>query len=756
MNCKIEAAGIVQGVGFRPFVARLAREMKIEGTVCNAGSSVFIEARGTEQSIRLFARRLQQEAPPGAMVQEVRVTRLGEDTDIEKGFRILPSRPSDGRQFPLVLPDLPTCPDCLAEMRDPGNRRYRHPFISCTSCGPRYSILKNLPYDRETTSMNLFPMCSQCAQEYVQEGRRRHAQTIACHHCGPELIWSLPGEVPVYKEAAYNRAKETLQSEKVLAVKGIGGYQLICTPFSSQTVALLRQMKGRERKPFAIMFPDLFQIKQFCRVGPEEERLLLSPARPIVLLASLASDSIVREVAGESPQTGAFLPYSPLHQMLADDCGPLIVTSANLTEDPICFQEQEIRAFQEQSGIGVLWHSREILTPLDDSVVRADEDGIVVIRRSRGYVPLPVEFQQPAKRKILAMGGDLKTCFALAGGGRAYLSQYFGDLENRKTQENYLNTIERMIRLFEIHPEMLVRDRHPGYISHQMTEGWKEDLPVVEVQHHHAHIASVMAEHGLESCIGVAYDGTGYGMDGTVWGGEFLLCQGASFERVAHLRPVPICGGDQAARSARQLLQSYLASAGVTVRQWENFCGQEDPSYRLILAAVRMGIQTVPSSSMGRLFDAVSAVLGVCEENTFEGECAQALEARASAVDWNGGWNPERDFDFEEQDGVLTADGADYVRRLMEWRVKGEDPGMLARQFHEALIRLTVRFCEEIRSRSGENKVALSGGVFVNRLLAEGCIKMLKQNGFEVYRNHQVPCNDGGICLGQVWVASRV
>lgn len=756
MNCKIEAVGIVQGVGFRPFVARLAREMKIEGTVCNAGSSVFIEARGVEQSIRLFARRLQREAPPGAMVQEVRMTWLAEASDREKGFRILPSRPSDGRQFPLVLPDLPVCPDCLAEMRNPTNRRYRHPFISCTSCGPRYSILKHLPYDRDTTSMNRFPMCPQCKQEYVQEGRRRHAQTIACHRCGPELIWSLPGEAPVYGDEAYNCAKETLQNEKVLAVKGIGGYQLVCTPFSEQAVSLLRQIKGRERKPFAVMFADLSQIKQFCRVRPEEEELLQSPARPIVLLSSRVPSPLVREVAWGSRETGAFLPYSPLHQMLADDCGPLIVTSANLTDDPICFQEQEIQAFQEQSGVGVLWHRREILTPLDDSVVRASSDGVVMIRRSRGHVPLPVEFQQPEKRKILALGGDLKACFALAGGGRAYLSQYFGDLENTKTQENYRNTMERMIRLFGIHPEVLVRDRHPGYISHQMTEKWKENLPVVEVQHHHAHIASVMAEHSLESCIGVAYDGTGYGLDGTIWGGEFLLCQGASFERAAHLRPVPVCGGDQAARNARQLLQSYLASVGVTVREWENFCGQEDPSYKMILTAVRMGIQTVPSSSMGRLFDAVSAVLGVCEENTFEGECAQALETKASAAAWNGGWDPARDILFEECGGVFTADGADYVRRLMKWREKGEDPGTLARQFHEALIRLTVRICEEIRRTSGENKVVLGGGVFVNRLLAEGCIKLLKQRGFEVYRNHQVPCNDGGICLGQAWIASRV
>ena len=310
-----------------------------------------------------------------------------------------------------------------------------------------------------------------------------------------------------------------------------------------------------------------------------------------------------------------------------------------------------------------------------------------------------------------------------------------------------------MIRLFAVRPEVIVRDLHPGYISRQITQEWQGRT--VEVQHHHAHIASVMAEHELESCIGVAYDGTGYGTDGTIWGGEFLLCSGAGFKRAGHLRSVPICGGDHAARSARRLLQSYLADAGVSRQEWETFCGKEDPSYEIISAAIRRRIQTVPSSSVGRLFDAASAVLGLRQENTYEGECAQALEACAASAVVGKEWSTERDFCWQESGGLLIAEGADYIRRLLQWRMGGEDPARLARQFHTALIRLTVRFCEEIRRQSGENKVALSGGVFTNRLLTSGCVHLLKQNGFEVYRNHRVPCNDGGICLGQAWVAAR-
>lgn len=725
MTVRMLVYGIVQGVGFRPFVMRLAKERNLCGTVCNTGSSVCIDLEGDEEAIRSFRKELQNQAPEGSWIQEIREQARGSLG--EQGFRILPSPMGGDGRLPWISPDLPTCGKCLEEMEDPSNRRFHHPFISCTACGPRYSILRRLPYDRENTSMEEFPLCEECRKEYREDRRRQHAQTIACPNCGPELrMGDLRGE------AAYEEASRLLRKGELVGVKGIGGYQILGRPDLPETVLRLRELKGREKKPFAVMFADVDQVRQYVDVSEEEEKLLLSPARPIVLIEGRAFSA---EVCGCSPDVGAFLPYSPLHHRLIRELGPLIVTSANRSSDPISWRIEQAAAL----SIPLLDHDRAIETPLDDSVARISAGAPLLIRRSRGYVPLPILLQGTfIKRDILAMGGDLKACFALAGEDRVYPSQYFGDMENPAVQELFIQTIRRMEELLGIRPEVVVTDLHPGYETGALARRLFGDREILSFQHHHAHVASVMAEYGLKSCIGVAYDGTGYGKDGTIWGGEFLFCRGREMERVAHLESIPFCGGNEGAKNARLALQSYRYAAGFSVN---------DP---LVREALRQGIGTVKTSSMGRFFDAVSALLGICAYNHYEGECPTALEAAARRYRGEG-----YDLGGMEIDPDGRVDVRNYIRRLTEAAEAGVSAACLAWQFHQDLADMTAESCERIRRDKGENAVCLSGGVFVNRVLLETCVQKLKERRFDVYWNRQVPCGDGGICLGQAWLAAR-
>ena len=747
MTVSFTVFGIVQGVGYRPFVAGLAEEAGVSGFVRNCGGIVEICVSGGERQVRRFSARLHGEAPEGAFVlsiEEKRVPERGFD-----GFRIAESGavPERAEETPLIPPDLPMCDACARELKDPENRRYRYPFISCASCGPRYSIISGLPYDRPQTTMRDFPLCPSCAEEY-RHGRRRYAQTISCRGCGPQLLYRGTGGVRCEKEEALRLGVRRLKSGAVLALKGVGGYQFVCLPSLPGAVERLRLLKGREKKPFAVMFSSVEEIRRSCAVSAEEEKLLRSAARPIVLLRKTA-EPFCPGVSGDSRFIGAFLPYTGLHQILTEECGPLIATSGNITSEPITIRDEDVFAMRSPYLDGVLYNTREILNPLDDSVARVFRGKPQLIRRSRGYVPLPVLLREPARRPVFAAGGDLKSCFCLLSGSRAYLSQYFGDLESYGVRNNYREGLGRMEQIFGIAPAAVACDLHPGYFSSALAAKEAERLGAGKplfVQHHHAHAASVMAENGLDGCIGVVFDGTGYGTDGTVWGGEFLLCRGASFERRGRLSGVTLCGGDAAATNAALTADCYRFAAGET---------SGGPSFPLAAAAVKNGVNTFTSSSMGRLFDAAAACLGIREANGYEGECPIALEnAAAAALEAGTEPLPLRFRTARDGSGCLVADQVDLFRQLLRAaRTGGQNAASLG--FHRAVAALVEEVCLAVRGETGENRVALSGGVFANLLLASECFDRLEKGGFQVYTNRLVPSNDGGISLGQAWVCAR-
>lgn len=741
--------GIVQGVGYRPFVAGLAEEAGVSGYVRNCGGVVEICASGEEAQIRSFAERLRNEAPEGAFV--LRVEEKPAEEKRFDGFRIAESgeKSAVSHETPLVPPDLPMCDACGRELDDPANRRYRYPFISCASCGPRYSIIRDLPYDREQTTMREFPMCASCAEEY-RKGRRRHAQTVSCHDCGPQLRYRGADGAECEKEEALRLGAGLLKQGAVLALKGVGGYQFVCSPVLPKAVEHLRLLKGREKKPFAVMFPSVESIRGSCVVSPAEEKLLRSPARPIVLLRKKA-EPFCAGVSGDSRFIGAFLPYTGLHHILTRECGPLIATSGNITSEPIIVRDGDLFAMKSPYLDGVLYNTREILNPLDDSVGRLFRGAPQLIRRSRGYVPLPVILERRALRPVFAAGGDLKSCFCLLSGDRAYPSQYFGDLESYGVRQNYRCGLERMERIFGISPAAVACDLHPGYFSSALAREEAKRLGIGEpvyVQHHHAHAASVMAEHRLKSCIGVVFDGTGYGTDGTVWGGEFLLCRGASFERRGRLNRVTLCGGDAAARNAALTADCYRSAAGEH---------SGSASFPIVSAALAGHVNTFECSSMGRLFDAAAAILGIRKTNGYEGECPIALEnAAASALAEGKEPVPFRFRLNRDETGCIAADQADFARQLLQAARGGTGRDAVALGFHSAVASLVEEICERIREETGENHVALSGGVFANLLLLSDCFNRLEKDGFEVYTNQLVPSNDGGISLGQAWICARL
>ncbi len=744
MTAQITVLGIVQGVGYRPFVARLAQQMNITGTVKNSGGIVEITATGEQQAIDDFVRRLKSYPPEGASVQQVITTLLPEQQF--SGFVIVPSSPTSG-ETPLIPPDLPMCETCRRELYDKDDRRAQYPFISCVACGPRYSIIEALPYDRENITMRQFEMCDACAQEYRQMGNRRcHAQTISCHDCGPQLILQLP-EAAYHREEALTRTIALLTDGNVLAVKGIGGYQFACLPDNTQAVERLRLLKHREKKPFAVMFPSIDILKGYCEVTAQEEALLLSSARPIVLLKP-KSDSFCNGVSGESRFIGAFLAYTPLHQLLTDACGPLVMTSGNLTTEPIITQDEEMLALRSPYLAGVLYNLRQIVTPLDDSVARVVCGKEQLVRRSRGYVPLPIMLTQQAKQPVLAMGGDLKAGFCLYQNNRAYLSQYFGDMESFAVSRAYEAGLNHMQNLFGIHPQLIAHDLHPGYLTVQLAKrlALSGNIKTVAIQHHHAHAASVMAEHDLSSCIGVVFDGTGYGTDGAVWGGEFLLCKGTAYERKAYLHYISLCGGDMAAKNAALAAQCYLYAAGEEYK---------DDAFLTVKAALINRVNVSRSSSMGRLFDAVSAILEIKTENSFEGECAIALENCAAACEEAGLLPFTLQCAITYDEAGITIDQAGLFQTVYKAYLGGADKRALALGFHLAIAKMVLEVCIYLRSQSGENRVALTGGVFANLLLVNDCVQRLEKAGFQVYLNSVVPTNDGGICLGQAWLCAE-
>ncbi|MBO1413794.1 carbamoyltransferase HypF [Streptomyces sp. FH025] len=750
---RVAVRGLVQGVGFRPFVHALAGELGLAGSVTNTGEGVLVEVEGSREALDAFCRRVAGDAPPLARVASVDHSPLAATG--ATGFSIVPSR-VDGPRATLIPPDVAVCADCLAELADPADRRHQHPFISCTNCGPRHTIVTALPYDRANTTMSGFPMCADCAREYADPADRRfHAQPVSCHSCGPRLALAVPGSADLDGEEALSRARRLLAEGAVLAVKGIGGYHLACDARDAGAVALLRRRKRRGDKPFALMARDLATVEALVPVGPVERELLTGPVRPIVLLRRTGA-AVPEAVAPRGPDLGVMLPYTPLHHLLLAAPGPdlLVMTSANLSGEPIVTDDRHARTALAPLVDGWLTHDRPIHVPCEDSVVRVVDGERLPLRRSRGYVPLPVPLPVPV-RPVLAVGGDLKNTFALAQDGYAWLSGHVGDMDDLATLRAFDRAAEQLGVVSGVRPELLVADRHPGYRSVRHAERRAAGRPVRRVQHHHAHIAAVMAEHGLDGgrpVLGVAFDGTGYGEDGAIWGGEVLLADYDGFRRLAHLAYVPLPGGDAAVERPYRTALAHLRAAGLP---WTPglppvaTCPEDE--LRLLERQLERGLNCVPTSSMGRLFDAVSSLAGVCHRAGYEAQAAIELEAAAA------GFGPAAGYGFGlfyGEDGWI-ADPGPVLAEVTADAAAGAPTGLIAARFHGAVADLVRRICAAARECHGTTTVALSGGVFANALLSSACARGLGEDGFTVLRHRRVPPNDGGLALGQLMVAAR-
>ncbi len=752
---RFHVRGLVQGVGFRPFVYVTASELGLAGSVTNTASGVVVEAEGDPAAVASFGRRLVEDAPVLARVEDVRESRLTPTGGT--GFRIEHSAHGLGRT--LASPDVAICDDCLAEISDPDDRRYRHPFATCTNCGPRFTIITELPYDRASTTMAGFEMCGACRREYTDPADRRfHAQPIACPACGPTLQLVDPAPVATGDDAV-RRTRELLADGRVVAVKGLGGYHLACDARDEAAVQELRRRKRRGDKPFAVMARDLEVARGLVEVGDEEAHLLAGIRRPVVLLPRTPGNGIPDAVAPGNPDLGVMLPYTPLHVLLLGSTGEpgpdvLVMTSGNLSGEPIVTDDQQ--ALDRLGGMADAWlrHDRRIHVPCDDSVSRVVAGAELPVRRARGHAPLPVALPFEVA-PVLATGADLKNTCAVATGRYAWLSQHIGDLDDLATQQALTASERHLEELTGVRPGLLVADAHPGYRSSAWALEHAAGRTVRRVQHHHAHIASVMGEHGLgvdEEVIGIAFDGTGYGTDGAVWGGELLVTGYRSFRRAAHLAYVPLAGGDASVLRPYRMALAHLRSAGVA---WgadlPPVAACPDAERRVLLHQLDTDFGCVPTSSMGRLFDAVSSLLGVCHAVDYEAEAAIELESLARACD--AGVTPYS-FGMREGDGPVVADAAPVVREVVEDVRRGVEPELVAARFHAGVAALVGGLAHLARTQTGLGVVALGGGVFQNALLLERCVDLLQQRGFTVLRPQLLPPNDGGIALGQILVGS--
>lgn len=736
--------GAVQGVGFRPFVYRLATELGLTGWVLNSAQGVFIEAEGAWETLQQFVRQIEEEKPPRAFIQSMEQSVL--DPVGYTTFEIRHSEQS-GEKSVLILPDIATCTDCLRELFDPADRRYRYPFINCTNCGPRYSIIESLPYDRPNTTMKAFPMCSACREEYENPlDRRFHAQPIACPECGPHLeLWDERGGCLATHHDALLLAAEAIRGGRIVAVKGLGGFHLMVDARNEGAVRLLRERKRREEKPFALMYPSLEMVRAHCEVDEVEERLLRSPESPIVLLRRRECEAVAPAVAPQNPYLGVMLPYTPLHHLLMHELGfPVVATSGNLSDEPICIDEHE--ALQRLKGIADLFlvHNRPIARHVDDSVVRVLLGREMVLRRARGYAPLPVLVKEPLP-PLLAVGAHLKNTVALGVDRQVFLSQHIGDLETAQALEAFRRVVADVQGLWEHQPQAVACDMHPDYLSTQTAH--RMGLPVVEVQHHLAHTLSCMAENELEPpVLGVSWDGTGYGVDGTVWGGEFLLVREGGWERFAHLRPFRLPGGDRAIKEPRRaalgVLYELLGEGAFD--ELENAFTPEER--RVLTQALRQGVQAPLTTSAGRLFDAVAALVGLRQRVYFEGQAAMELEFLTHSAQDDGSYP----FSLSGHAPPYVLDWSTLISAILEEVRGGVSPALVAVRLHNTLAEMI----RQVATAAGVERVALSGGCFQNAYLTERTVRRLSEAGFRTYWHQRVPPNDGGIALGQVVGAS--
>jgi len=750
VRTEVRVEGVVQGVGFRPFVYALATGLGLTGLVGNDLDGVFAEVEGPEAAVAEFLGRLELQAPPLARIE--RVTTRALRPVRSASFVIAASESQTGLRRTLISADTATCADCLRELADPADRRHGYPFINCTNCGPRFTIVRDVPYDRPLTTMAPFTMCERCAAEYHDPADRRfHAQPTCCPACGPRLrLQSQPGlknQLGLdHHENPIQAAVELLRGGRVLAVKGLGGYHLAADAACEQAVAALRQRKHREDKPFAVMAADLAAAAELAEVDEAAAALLTSPARPIVLLPRRPGTTVAQATAPGNRQLGVMLPYSPLHHLLLGAVGrPIVLTSGNVSDEPIVYRDDEARATLKGIADAFLTHDRAIHVRTDDSVARSFRGRPMLLRRSRGYVPEPLAVATGFPRPVLACGAELKNTFCLARGRHAFVSQHIGDLENAETLRSFTEGIEHFRRLFDIDPEVVAHDLHPEYLSTKYA--LELDLPAEGVQHHHAHIASCLADNGETGpVIGVAFDGTGYGTDGTIWGGEFLAAGLAAFERGGHLAPVPMPGGAAAIRQPWRMAAAYVADPEVARRHQDH--------WPAVIAMAAKGINSPLTSSAGRLFDAAAAILGVRDAINYEGQAAVELEQLAETL------TPAetRAYPAAVEAGVpFTIRGSDLLHAVIEDRTDGVPAPVIAARFHHGVAALIEAGCLLMRERYDLGTVALSGGVFQNLLLLSATVARLEARGFRVLLHSRVPCNDGGISLGQALVvASRV
>lgn len=752
----LQVSGLVQGVGFRPFVYRLAVRHGLAGCVRNASGSVGIEVEGPPAELERFMDELRREAPPLARIETIRRAEVA--LRGRAGFEILASQEEPDRRQ-SVAPDVALCPACERELDDPTDRRYQYPFITCTDCGPRFTVIEAMPYDRERTSMRAFTQCPACQREYASPGDRRyHCESNSCPACGPR-VWLEEGAgsgeaVGLSGTAAIRRAARLLVAGRIVAVRGLGGFHLAVDATNEDAVLRLRERKGREAKPLAIMVKTLADAGRLGTIGPAEADLLRSPQRPIVLLRRLADGPLAPSVAPGLDTVGIMTGYTPLHHLLLDQVRrPLVMTSGNRTEEPIATSNADARARLAAIADAFLLHDREIVARYDDSVVRVAAGAPLLLRRARGYAPLPVPLPIPAPVPLLAVGPHLKNTFTLAHQSTAYVSPHIGDLEDLDTLEHFERTLASYRRLFHVHPRVVVRDRHPGYLSSTVAEDLGLER-VLTVQHHHAHIAAVAGEHGVtQRVVGVAYDGTGYGDDGHVWGAEILLADLTSYRRVGQLRYAPMPGGDLAARRPWRAALGYLSldpAAGGAFRR----AFQEVPTAEQRLAARQIagGLNAPLASSMGRLFDAAAAVLGVRHTSHYEGQAAMELEALADGTRAEPLPFPVRD---QDQGGWLL-DPLPLLVALGERRAAGVDPAVLAAQFHESIAAATAELAERACSGLGTETVALGGGVFQNARLLTSLVRRLEALKLRVLVPRQLSPNDGAISYGQAVTAAAL
>ncbi len=747
---QFEVRGIVQGVGFRPFVYRLALSHGLKGFVRNESSCVRIDVEGDSAALDSFEALLPDSAPPLARISGITSRDLKpaayHDFRIEESGR-------KGETISQVPPDAATCEACVSELFDPADRRFGYPFINCTDCGPRYTIILSVPYDRPFTTMAGFRMCPDCRKEYENPSDRRfHAQPNACRDCGPSLRLCSPDGSDLRSPNPPADAAAALAALRIAAVKGIGGFHLACDARSAAAVARLRERKKREEKPFAVMARDMQAVERIAVASSREKALLRSPERPIVLLRKKDGGGIAESVAPGNRFLGVMMPYSPLHHLLLSS-GPeaLVMTSGNLSDEPIAFGNDE--ALSRLGGIAdvFLLHDRDIETPADDSVSRVVAGRAMVLRRSRGYVPAPV-FLESDGPDVIGLGADLKNTVCVCRGNAAFLSQHLGDLENLKAREGFAQAARRLIRLLDARPAIVAHDMHPGYASsrHAAVFAGAARIPV---QHHHAHVASVMAENMLEGrVIGVAFDGTGFGTDGTIWGGEFLVAGYEGFERAAHFRTVRMPGSDAAARQGWRMALSHANDAlGDRGLGLAASTAPDAQSAEIAAAMMKSGLNSPWTSSLGRLFDAVAAVCGIRTCSSFEGQAAMALEGAASDEPCE-----PLPFAFEDKDGRLEIDTRPLFAEVCRRAAARVPAAEISRSFHDSITDATVQTCLRIGSRFMLDRVALSGGCFQNALLLDSCLQRLANAGFKVYSHCLVPPNDGGISLGQVAVVRGI